>query len=128
VSEGCSHPASAAGVALPAKHVWLFNTGTNVAAALPVNLGSAVNYVLLAKSAVSTVPTSAVTGLSGGALAKNVFWQVSGKVEIGTTAHFEGVVLSQTSVDLRTGASIDGRLMAQTAVNIQSSTFKAPAP
>jgi len=66
--------------------------------------------------------------LTGGALPKNVFWQVSGQVELGTTAHFEGVVLSQTSVTLETGASIDGRLLAQTAVSLDGSTVVEPAP
>src|ERR1700690_2410427 len=32
------------------------------AAQLPVNLGTAGNYVILAKSGISTVPTSAITG------------------------------------------------------------------
>ncbi len=29
--------------------------------------------------------------LTGGALAKNVFWQVAGSVDLGTTSHFEGI-------------------------------------
>ncbi len=66
--------------------------------------------------------------LAGGALAKNVFWQVSGLVDLGTTAHCEGVVMTMTSVTLRTGASINGRLFAQTAVNIDGSTVVEPAP
>jgi len=66
--------------------------------------------------------------LAGGALAKNVFWQVSGLVDLGTTAHCEGVVMTKTSVTLRTGASINGRLFAQTAVNIDGSTVAEPAP
>ena len=64
--------------------------------------------------------------LSGGALPRNVFWQVAGLVDLGTTAHAEGVVLTQTSVTLRTGASINGRLLAQTAVNIDGSTVVEP--
>ncbi|HSQ65326.1 MAG TPA: ice-binding family protein [Polyangiaceae bacterium] len=64
--------------------------------------------------------------LAGGALAKNVVWQVSGAVSIGTTSHFEGIVLSQTSITLQTGASINGRLLAQTAVSLDSSTVVAP--
>src|SRR5580692_5848388 len=32
------------------------------AAQLPVNLGTAGNYVILSKSGISTVPTSAITG------------------------------------------------------------------
>jgi Ice-binding-like len=66
--------------------------------------------------------------LSGGAQAKNVYWQVAGRVDIGTTAHCEGVVLSQTAITLGTGASINGRLLAQTAVNLDSSTVIQPAP
>jgi hypothetical protein len=66
--------------------------------------------------------------LAGGALPKNVFWQVSGLVDLGTTAHLEGIVLSQTSITLRTGASVNGRLLAQTAVTIDGSTVVQPAP
>jgi hypothetical protein len=66
--------------------------------------------------------------LSGGAQAKNIFWQVAGFVELGTTAHAEGIVLSKTAIKLGTGASINGRLFAQTAVNIDSSTVTKPAP
>ena len=61
-----------------------------------------------------------------GRLPKNVFWQVAGLVDLGTTAHVEGVVLTQTSITLRTGASINGRLLAQTAVNIDGSTVVEP--
>lgn len=56
--------------------------------------------------------------LTGGALAKNVVWQVFGAVDIGTTAHMEGVILSQTSIVLHTGATANGRLLAQTAVTL----------
>jgi hypothetical protein len=244
---------SASGIALAANHSWTFTTGTAVAVRLPVDLGTAGNYVILAKSGISTVPTSAITGnlalspaaatlitgfslvidgtnvfstsaqvtgkvyaanyavptpanltlavgdmmlaftdaagrapdvtevgagsiggktlvpgvykwgtgllipsnitltgsatdvwifqiaknltvssgaqvtLAGGALPKNVFWQVAGLVELGTTAHLEGVVLCKTAITLSTGASVNGRLMAQTAVNIAKSTVVQPA-
>ena len=65
-----------------------------------------------------TQASAAKVILTGGALAKNVFWQVFGVVDIGTTAHLEGVVLSQTSITLKTGASANGRLLAQTAVTL----------
>ncbi len=65
--------------------------------------------------------------LAGGAVARNVFWQVSGSVTIGTTAHCEGVILARTNVTLRTGASINGRLLAQTAVSIDGATVVQPA-
>jgi Ice-binding-like len=70
--------------------------------------------------------TNVFASSAQGALAKNVFWQVAGLVEVGTTAHCEGVILTQTSITLGTGASISGRLLAQTAVSVDSSTVMAP--
>ena len=64
--------------------------------------------------------------LTGGAQAKNVFWQSAGAVTIGTTAHFEGNVLAQTMVAMNTGASINGRLLAQTAVTLQQNSVTKP--
>ena len=68
--------------------------------------------------------------LSGGALAKNIFWQVAGGtgVTVGASAHFEGIVLAITAINVQTGASVNGRLLAQTAVNIQVSAVTQPAP
>ena len=66
--------------------------------------------------------------LTGGALPKNIFWQVAGAVTIGTTAHFEGVVLGKTMVAVNTGASVNGRLLAQTAVTLQMNAITEPAP
>jgi len=60
--------------------------------------------------------------LAGGAQAKNIFWVTASTVTCGTTSHFEGTILGQTSVTLQTGASINGRILAQTAVNLQMNT------
>jgi hypothetical protein len=73
-----------------------------------------------------TVSSATQVTLSGGARAENVFWQVSGSVELGTTSHFEGVVLTATAITLQTGASINGRLFAQTAVNLDANTLSQP--
>jgi hypothetical protein len=90
--------------------------------------GSATDVWIFQVAQNLTISSATNVNLTGGALAKNVFWQVSGSVELGTTAHFEGVILTQTAIALRTGASIEGRLMAQTAVNIDSSVVVEPAP
>jgi hypothetical protein len=66
--------------------------------------------------------------LSGGAQAKNIVWQVAGFVDLGTTSHAEGILLSKTAIHLKTGASIDGRLLAQTAVTLDRATISAPQP
>ncbi len=60
--------------------------------------------------------------LTGGAQAKNIFWQVAGEVTVGTNAHMEGVILSKTGITLTTGASINGRMFAQTAVILDENT------
>ena len=245
---------SAAGMAMAAKATWNFSTGSVVAAGLPVNLGTAGGFAILAKTEVSTVPTSAITGnvgvspaaatylhgfsltahatnvfstslqvtgkvyaadyavptpsnlttaigdmetaftdaagrapgvtelgagnvggmnlppgvykwgtglliptdvtltgsatdvwifqigqdltisngvrvsLAGGALPKNIFWQVAGLASLGTTSHLEGVLLSQTAITLGTGATVNGRLLAQSAVTLDASTVVEPAP
>jgi cytoskeletal protein CcmA (bactofilin family) len=64
--------------------------------------------------------------LRGHAQPQNIFWQVAGKVSLGTTSHFEGIVLSKTLIAMKTGASIDGRLFAQTAVTLQKNSVTAP--
>jgi len=51
-----------AGNALASSTVWSFTTGSAPASLAPVLLGSAGNYVILAKTAINNVPTSAITG------------------------------------------------------------------
>lgn len=62
--------------------------------------------------------------LSGGARASRIFWQVAGEANLGTTSHFEGVLLSKTAIHLQTGASINGSLLAQTAVTLDAVTVR----
>lgn len=64
--------------------------------------------------------------LNGNAQAQNIFWQVAGKVNLGTTSHFEGIILSKTLIAMNTSASINGRLFAQTAVTLQMNDVRAP--
>ena len=90
--------------------------------------GSATDVWIFQVAGDLTMNSATHVFVTGGALPKNVFWQVGGLVVLGTTAHCVGVVLAQTSVTLDTGASISGRLLAQTAVNIDGSTIVEPAP
>ncbi|MEO8184967.1 MAG: ice-binding family protein, partial [Deltaproteobacteria bacterium] len=66
--------------------------------------------------------------LAGGARAENIIWQVAGFVDLGTTSHAEGIVLSKTAIHLKTGSSINGRLLAQTAVTLDQATVTETAP
>ncbi len=61
--------------------------------------------------------------LSGGAQAKNVFWQVAGKTSIETYSMFNGNILDQTAIVLKTGAVLNGRALAQTAVTLDANAI-----
>jgi Ice-binding-like len=61
-----------------------------------------------------------------GALPQNVFWVVAGGTNIGTTAHFEGILMDQTAITLGTGATVKGRLQAQSAVTLAGNTVTVP--
>ncbi len=72
------------------------------------------------------VNDSAMVTLVGGAQAKNIFWQVSGKATFGTAADVKGIILSQTLISMNTGATLSGRALAQTAVTLIANTITAP--
>jgi hypothetical protein len=107
--------------------VYGWSTGLLIPTSVTLD-GSATDVWIFQVAQGLTMSSATSIVLSGGAVAKNVFWQVSGAVELGTTAHFEGIVLGMTSITLGTGASIDGRLLAQEAVSIDGSTVVQPAP
>ncbi len=90
--------------------------------------GSATDIWIFQIAGGITQASATTVRLTGGALPKNVFWQVFGVVSIGTTAHMEGIILSQTSITLETGASANGRLLAQTAVSLAGNIVVRPAP
>lgn len=64
--------------------------------------------------------------LVGGALASNIFWQVSGQTTIGTTAAMKGIILCKTQIVMSTGATLDGRALAQTAVTLDANSVTSP--
>jgi hypothetical protein len=73
-----------------------------------------------------TVGSGAQVILSGGAQAKNIFWQVAGGTTLGTTANFKGIILDQTLIAMQTGAVLTGRALAQTAVTLEMNAVMAP--
>jgi hypothetical protein len=61
--------------------------------------------------------------LQGGVLASNIFWQIAGVADVGTTAHLEGTMLVKTSAAFKTGSSLNGRILGQTGVTLDQSTI-----
>ena len=64
--------------------------------------------------------------LKGGAQAKNVFWQVGTQTTLGTTARFQGIILSGSGIVMHSGAVLTGRALAQTAVALAASDVVQP--
>jgi len=106
----------------------LYKWGTDVTISSDVTLhGSSTDvWIFQIAGGVEQASATRVT-LTGGALPQNVFWQSAGAVSIGTTAHFEGVLLAKTLVAVKTGASVTGRLLAQTEVTLQKNIVTQPA-
>jgi hypothetical protein len=68
---------------------------------------------------------SADVTLTGGAQAKNIFWQVAGLVEVTAGKHLEGILLVKTAVTFKTGSSLNGRVLAQTRCNLQQAIINS---
>jgi hypothetical protein len=105
----------------------LYKWNTKVFIATDVTLSGGPNDVWIFQIAGTLIQASATRViLEGGAQPRNIFWQTSGAVAIGTTAHFEGIILSKTMIAMKTSASINGRLFAQTAVSLEKNAVTRP--
>jgi hypothetical protein len=103
----------------PGTYKW----GTGVLIPTNVTLSGGPNDVWIFQIAQGlTVSSGVQIILAGGALPQNIFWATFAAADIGTTAKFKGVILSQTSVAMKTGSSINGRLLAGTQVTLDETT------
>src|SRR6202048_4984830 len=79
---------------------------------------------------VSTLTTAAGNSqviMSGGALSKNVFWQVGSLATLGTDTTFAGNIMAKESITVNTGATLNGRALARTgAVTLDSNPVNVP--
>ena len=79
---------------------------------------------------VSTLITAANNSqviMAGGAVPKNVVWQVGSSATFGTNTTMAGTVMAQASITLNTGATLNGRALARTgAVTLDSNPVNVP--
>lgn len=95
----------------------LYKWTNSVSMATNVTISGSSTDVWIFQIAGNMTMASAVRiTLTGGALAKNIFWQVAGSTTLGTTSHIEGNILCMTGITFQTAASMTGRALAQTAV------------
>ena len=79
-------------------------------------------FIFQAASTLEAMVDSEVVVLNG-AIACNVFWQVTSSATLNTGADFIGNVLALTDIHARTGATVQGRLLARNGeVTLQSNT------
>jgi len=105
----------------------LYKWGTGVSIPSAVTLSGGANDVWIFQIAQNlTVANGAIVTLSGGAQAKNIFWQVAGAATLGTSSDFKGIILSKTLISFNTGAAITGRALAQTAVTLNATAITQP--
>ncbi len=106
----------------------LYKWGTGLLVNAPgVTLSGGVNDVWIFQIAQDlTIGSGAIITLSGGAQAKNIFWQVAGQVTLGTTANLKGIMLCQTLMSMETGSIFTGRALVQSAVTLDAATVTAP--
>lgn len=102
----------------------LYKWSSNVVIPVDVVLSGGPNDVFIMQIAGNLTLASAKNViLTGGVKAKNVFWQVAGKLVVEPSAHFEGIVLCKTAIVIQTKASVNGGLYAQTAVTLDNNNI-----
>ena len=108
---------------LPGLYKWT----TNVTVPTNVTISGGANdvWIFQTTGGLSLAAGVKVT-LTGGAQAKNIFWQVAGTVTTGTTSHLEGILLCKTGITFNANATFTGRALAQTAIVLNSNTIKQP--
>lgn len=107
----------------PGLYKW--TTGVTIPSNVTLSGGSNAVWIFQVAGTLTMASSVRIT-LSGGAQAKNIFWQVAGAATLGTYSHFEGNILGKTGINMQTGGSINGRLLAQTAVTLQKNTVVKP--
>lgn len=86
--------------------VWIFQVGTDL-----------------------QVGNGMIITLAGGAVSRNIFWQVGTSAVLGTTCQFKGTILAHQSITMNTGSTMEGRAMASNgAVTYDGTGGTIPTP
>jgi len=112
-------------------HTYLLNAATVLTDTVYLNaLGNAdAIFVIKITGALST-STYAKVLLTNGAQAKNVYWKVSGAVEINEYSEFKGVIVANNgAINIKTGTVLLGRALSTSgALTTEASTITMQSP
>jgi hypothetical protein len=100
--------------------LYKFSSNVNIASNVTLS-GTETGIWIFQVAGTLNVAAAKRVVLAGGALDKNIYWQVAGTTTLGTTAVLHGTVLDKTKIVLKTGAKLYGKALAQTAVTLDAS-------
>ena len=87
---------------------------------------SNATFIFQIASSLTTANGSKVI-LSGGAQARNIYWQVGSSAVLGTNSVFAGIIMADQSISLNNGATLNGRALARIgAVSLDSNLVVVP--
>ena len=96
---------------------------------LTLNGGGDPNAIFIIKIAGNLVTAaSSQVVLTNAAVFRNVFWQVSGTVELGTNSIFKGTAVTNGNITLLSGARIEGRGLTQGGTISLNTVTNSPLP
>ena len=85
-------------------------------------------FIIKVAGTFSAVASSSVR-LTGAALWRNVFWQVTGTVGLGTNAVFKGTVVANGAISFMANAALQGRALTQSGdITVDNSNVVVPLP
>ncbi|CAM3728118.1 ice-binding family protein [Polynucleobacter arcticus] len=93
---------------------------------LTLNGGPNDVWIIQVAGGVTTGAVSQVL-LTGGAVSRNVFWQIQTSLSVGASSSFSGVVLTGTTAIIGANSTVNGRLLSQTAITMDADTITQPA-
>jgi hypothetical protein len=106
--------------------VYCFTSSAQLTGALTLNGNASSVFIFKIASALNTASSSSVV-MTGGSLARNVYWQVGSSATLGLGTAFKGNIIALTSISLGTGASLVGRALAQNgAVTMDGNAITMP--
>lgn len=112
-------------------HTYELNAATSLTDTLYLNALGDENAVFVIKiNGALTTSTYAKVVLMNGAQAKNIYWLVSGALEINDYSIINGtIVVNNGAIDLKTGTTLNGRALTNSgAVNVSAVNVQIPSP
>jgi len=110
-------------------HTYIMNGAATLIETVTLNAQDNPNAIFVIKinGPFSTIASAKVL-LINGAQAKNVFWKVTGAVDISTLSEFKGTVVSNAAVNFGAGSFLEGRaLTTNGAITTNSVTAEVTA-